>query len=421
MLMWIPKKFAYMSLSEAHILLREIARGKRSEETVPVFQAYDRVLAEDIISDINIPPFPVSHVDGYAVRSEDTLQASINNPVSLKVIGRIYLDEVYRGEVKSGEAAYISTGCALPNGADAVTPVERVRERGGYIEVLRPLHPRENVIPAGADVKKGEKVFCTGHILRAQDIKLLIDLKKWMVKVFRRPIVALFSVGSELTDRFEETDKKKFDSHSAAISILISEAGGVPMSLGVVPDDTNAIISKLREGIEKADVVVTIGGASIGEKDYVLEATKRIGESKVVIRGIKVQPGRVTSLCILNDKPIVMLPGHFQSTLVGFYAILLPLIRLLSGLEPEEPCLTVRARLTRKIVIREFLSFDRVRFVRLMKVLGNYFAEPILGNSSIASVVTNSDGFIIVPCGRDILEEGEEVNVHLIRGLYPFK
>lgn len=419
--MWVSKKFTYVSLREARILLREVVKGRRLEESVPVFQAYNRVLAEDIISDIDIPPFPISHVDGYAVRSEDTLQASIKNPVSLKVIGRIYLDEVYKGEVKSGEAAYISTGCALPNGADAVAPVERVRERGSYIEVLRPLHPRENVIPAGADVKRGEKVFCTGHILRAQDIKLLIDLKKWIVRVFRRPVVALLSVGSELTDRFEEADKKRFDSHSAAISILIGEAGGISMNLGVVPDDINAIVSKLREGVGKADIVVTIGGASIGEKDYVLEAAKRIGESKIVIRGIKVQPGRVTSLCILNDKPVVMLPGHFQSTLVGFYAILLPLIRLLSGLEPDEPCLTVRARLARKIVIGEFLPFDRVRFVKLMRISGDYFAEPILGSSSITSVVTNSDGFIIVPHGKDILEEGEEVNVHLIKGLYPFR
>ncbi|MEM2454384.1 MAG: molybdopterin molybdotransferase MoeA [Candidatus Bathyarchaeia archaeon] len=419
--MWTSKKFAYVSLKEAYLLIREVVKEKLLEEVVPVFQAYNRVLAEDVISNVSIPPFSVSHVDGYALRSEDTIKASINNPVSLKVVGRIYLDEGYRGGVKSGEAAYISTGCALPDGADAVAPVERVRDKGDYIEVLRPLKPGENVIPAGADIKRGEKVFSVGRILHAQDVKLLMDMKKWTVKVFRKPVVAMISIGSELTNRIEEADKKKFDSHSMAISILVSEAGGVPLSMGIAPDETHAIINMLKEGLKRADIVATIGGASIGEKDYVLEAIRQIGESKIVIRGIRVQPGRVTSLCMLDGKPIVMLPGHFQSTLVGFYAVLLPLIRLFSGLEPIDSYLTVRAKLSRKMIIREFLPFERVRFVKLIRVSGDYFAEPILGNSSLVSVVTNSDGFIIIPQGKEIIEEGEEIDVHLLKGLYPFK
>lgn len=419
--MWVSKKFNYISLKEAHLLMREVVKGRPSEEVVPVFQAYNRVLAEDIISDVNIPPANVSHVDGYALKSEDTLQASINNPVSLRVIGKIYLDEGYKGIVKNSEAVYISTGCTLPNGADAVVPVERVRDKGNYIEVLRPLKPGENVIPAGADVRKGEKIFGAGRILRAQDIKILIDMKKWTVKVFRKPIVAIISIGNELTDRIEEADKKKFDSHSIAISILISEAGGVPLNIGIAPDEINTIICMLKEGLVKADIVATIGGASIGERDYVLEAIRQIGESKILIRGVKVQPGRVTSLCILNRKPIVLLPGHFQSTLVGFYAVLLPLIRLLSGLHPEDPCLVVRAKLSKRIIIREFLPFDRVRFVKVIRVPEGYLAEPILGASSIVSIVSNSDGFIMIPQGKEVVEKGEEVDVHLLKGLYPFR
>lgn len=186
--------------------------------------------------------------------------------------------------------------------------------------------------------------------------------------------------------------------------ILINEAGGIPINLGVVPDESSAI-----------------GGASIGEKDYVLETVKQLGEPEIIIRGIKVQPGRVTSLCVIRGKPIVMLPGHFQSTLVGFYTVLLPLIRVLIGMEPTGACLIVRARLFRKIIVRGFLPFERVRFVKLVKSSEGYPAEPNLGSSSLISIVTNSDGFIIIPGGKDVIDESERVDVRLLRGLYPFR
>jgi len=415
----MSKKFAYTPLGEVHQLIAEITKGKTQQESVPVFHAYNRVLAEDIISDVDIPPFSVSHFDGYAVRAEDTFEASINNPVLLKVVGRIYLDEEFEGGVNAGEAAYISTGCALPAGADAVIPVERAKNKGDYIEVWRGIQPYENVVPAGVDVKKGEKVFEVGHVLRAQDIKFLIDMKKWRVKVFKKPVVAIASVGNELTDRVEEADKKKFNSHGVVISILVHEAGGVPLNLGIAPDEVDAIKTTLRMGLEKADVMVTIGGASVGEKDHVLEALNQLGTTKSMVRGIRVQPGRVTSLSVLDEKPIVMLPGHIQSTLVGFYSILLPLIRLMSGLPLKAEHEKLKAKISRKIVIKEYAPFERVRFVRVTRISGDYVAEPVIGDSSLTSVVVKANGFIIIPEGKEAVEEGEEVNVHFLKGLFP--
>jgi molybdopterin biosynthesis enzyme len=156
--MWVSKKFAYTPLREAHRLIAEITKGKTQQESVPVFHAYNRVLAEDIISDVDIPPFNISHFDGYAVRAEDTFKASVYSPVLLKVVSRIYPGEEFEGGVNAGEAVYISTGCALPAGANAVIPVEMAKNKGDYIEVLRGVQPYENVVPAGADVK-GEKKF----------------------------------------------------------------------------------------------------------------------------------------------------------------------------------------------------------------------------------------------------------------------
>ena len=416
--MWFSKKFAYTSLREAHQLISEITRGKARPEVVPVFHAYNRVLAEDIISNMDIPPVSISHFDGYAVRAEDSFQASINNPILLRVISRIYPDEEHTGEVNVGEAAYISTGCKLPAGANAVIPIELAKNKGDFIEVRQRVQPYENIIPAGTDVKRGEKVFNAGHILRAQDIKFLIDMKKWRVKVFKKPVVSIISVGSELTSRIEETDKKKFYSHGMMISFMVDEAGGTPL-LSVVPDDVNAIRRLLRKGLEEADIVVTIGGASVGEKDYVWEVVNKLGAPKVIVRGIKAQPGRVTSLSMVEDKPIVMLPGHVQSTLVGFYLILLPLIRQMSGLLSPFPFMASKARISQKILLKEFVSFDRIRFVNVTKAASGYIAEPILGNSFLTSVVVKANGFIIIPQGKEVIEEGEEVNVYLVNGLFP--
>lgn len=416
--MWISKKFKYRSLEEVHQIIKKVIPHGVEYEVIPIFQACNRVLAEDIISDVDIPPFSISHVDGYAVRAEDTLKASIDNPILLKVIGRIYPGEKYKGEIKTKETVYISTGCRLPIGSDAVIPVEMTRCKGNFIEIRHSIRSYENVTPVGIDIKKGERLFNTGHVLRAQDIKLLADIKKWKVKVFKKPSVALLSVGDELTDQIEETDKKKFDSHKVMISSLIEEVGGIPLDLGIASDDINSIKKLLKIGLKRANIVVTIGGASVGEKDYVWDAINQLSAPKIAVRGIKIQPGRVTSLVILNDKPIVLLPGHIQSTVAGFYMVLLPLIQHLSGIPSIPRYMTLSAKMSQEIIVKEFKSFKRIRFVKISKAFHDYIAEPVMvGDSSLISVLVKSDGFIVISEGKETIKKGEKVDVHLFKGL----
>lgn len=413
--MWKRKKFSYIPVEEAHQILMKVVRAKARREIVPVHEAYDRVLAEDMISDVDIPPFSVSHFDGYAVRAEDTYQASVNNPVFLKVVSPV---EERECKISFGEAAYILTGSQLTVGADAVIPVELAKLKGETIEIRHAIQPYENITPAGEDLKREEKAFKAGQVLRAQDVELLMELKKWKVWVFGKPITAMISVGSELTNRVEEADVKKFNSHGLMISTLIKEAGGIPLDLGIVPDDVDAVKRVLMEGLEKADIVATVGGCSVGKKDYVWEAVNSLAPS-ATIRGVKVHPGRVTSLGVVNGKAIVMLPGHVQSTLVGFYILLSPLIRLMSGLSLNIPHLTLKAVMSQKLVIKKLVPFKKVRFVKVAKADGDYIVKPILGDSSLISVVAKANGLIIIPKGKKIIEDGEEVNVHLIPGLFP--
>lgn len=411
--MW--KKFSYIPVERAHQILRKTVRVEARREIVPIHEAYNRVLAEDVISNVNIPLFSVSRFDGYAVRAEDTYQASVSNPVFLRLVSPA---EEHECKISFGEAAYISTGSQLTMGADAVVPVEMAKLKGVFIEIRHAIQPNENITPAGKDVKRRETVLKAGQVLRAQDVKLLMELKKWEVMVFRKPLIALISVGSELTNRIEEADVKRFNSHALMILTLVNEAGGIPLDLGIVPDDVNAIKRVLREGLETADIVATIGGCSVGKKDYVWEAVNSLAP-RATIRGVKVQPGRVTSVGVVEGKAIVMLPGHVQSTLVGFHMLLFPLIRLMNGLSLDIPHLTLRAVMSQKLVVKEFASFEKIRFVRVAEADGKYSVKPVLGDSSLVSVVAKANGFIIIPRGRTIIDEGEEVSVHLIPGLFP--
>lgn len=411
--MWQKKKFDYVAIEKAHELLEQNINFHPKTELIQADQANRRILAEDIISDIDIPPFDVSHFDGYAVRAEDTRNASLRNPVRLRVVPQSHKQEY---GINTGEAAPILTGNRLPSGADTVIPIERIKLKQEAIEIHYSAQPFEHTIPHGRDIKTAEKVLKSGHLLRPQDTKLLMDIRKWNVWVFEKPKVAVVSIGDELTNRIEEAEAKRFSSLELMISTLISEAGGIPVRTQIVPDNLAAIEHAVKKALEENEVVATIGGSSVGEKDYSWEAINSLNPS-LKIRGIKIHPGRVTSFGLIDDKPIVMLPGHVQSTIVGFFELLLPIIRILSGLlRTYQP--TIEARMTEALAVEEFASFKRVRFVKLNEVNGHYTAKPELGDSSLTSVLVKTNGYIIINENKAMVKKGEKVRVNFIPGLF---
>ncbi|MFH0896429.1 MAG: gephyrin-like molybdotransferase Glp [Candidatus Bathyarchaeota archaeon] len=409
-------KLFYMSVGEADQKMLAAVDIKPKFEVIYSREAYGRILTEDISSKVDLPPLDFSHFDGYAVRAEDTFCASIGNPVLVRVVGRIHLGERGERKVNLGETCYVTTGAFLPEGANAVMMAEETAiVKSDVIKVCRAMQVGENVIPAGEDVKKDETVLEKGHVLRAQDIGLLAALRIGKVTVYRRPIVAIISTGDELTVRIEgDKPDKVVNSHSLVISELVKESGGVPVELGIVPDDLAKIKEKIEEGLRKADIVLTIGGCSLGEKDFVPRAVNLIGNPGVIIRGIKIKPGRVSSLGVVNGKPIVMLPGLIQSTIVGFHVFALPLIRLASGLPSKSIPPTLSAKISENVSFRSFTSFQQVTFVRIEKEKNRFIAEPISGESSLLSVLVNADGFIVTPENKPAIEKWEEVDVHLL-------
>lgn len=385
-------------------------------EALPVYEACGRVLGEDIISGVDVPPFPSVLMDGYAVRAQDTTAASEANPVKLKVVGAATLGEKATLKVGPGEACYVSTGGFLPHGADAVIEVENVKVIDQNLTAIsRRAKPGRYVSPAGEDVKRGETVLKKGHILRAQDIGILTALRVREVKVVAKPLVAVLSTGDELVDyRHPVSDTSKvIDSHRPMIIHMLEDNGAIPRELGIAPDDPNQIVEKLREGLAKADLMLTIGGCSQGEKDFVPEAINSIGKPGVIVHGVAIKPGRVTGLAVVDGKPIVILPGLPQSMIVGFILFAVPLVRSMLGLPKALPYVAADAKIKKEVrLIRGIKQFV---LVKLEEIGGEFFAIPLLGESNLLSNIINSDGFIITPEHETTIEKGQEVRVYLIK------
>jgi len=412
------EKFQYTDPDEAlKRVLSKISPENIGVEEIYIHNAFGRILAEDIVASINIPPRDMAHFDGYAVRHQDTLNASLENRISLKIIDKIFAGEEHNVEIKSGETCYVATGAYLPKGADTIVPIEHVRVKNGTIILHRPAKKGDHVIKMGEDVKSGEILLRKGHVLRAQDLCLLTSLKHLKIKVYKKPKVAIISLGDELTDNPKEISKgKTFISNFFLVNELVRKNGGKPINLGVALDDINEIREKVMKGLKVAKMVITIGGVSVGEKDYVCRAVNSLGSPGTVVRGLKVKPGRQTSVAIIDGKLVLMLPGLIQSTFIGFIYMGIPLLRFLSGKNPEHNFIFVKATLKENVETHGYKPFKRIVFVDLERKENQYFAKPIYGISAFKSTLVKSKGFITLPSGIEFLEKGNEVEVYLLSG-----
>ncbi len=400
----MKQPFSYISTLEACEKIAKAGISLLNSELVQTREALGRIAANDIISHLRVPSDDLAHYDGYAIRSQDTSDAIIN-PALLRVKGRIYPGERPQLSIGKQEAYYITTGAILPNGADAVLAVEMAREVGNdKIQVRAKVNPGEHVIRAGTDVEEGDVVIPRGKVLRSKDIVFLNLLNIDSVGVLRKPIVSILSVGDELVG--------KVGVHSLLLSRWIEHYGAVPINCNIVQDNKIEIKSSLLKALAKADIILTIGGCSMGEKDLVAEAIGSVGEPGMIFHGIKIRPGRVSGFGVLIGKPIIMLPGLIQSTIVGFYFLFLPLLQQMRGLPLTSIWNTVPARLAEGLEFSEFLSFKKAIFVRIEKTTDGFLARSILGNSSFFNTIAKADGMVIAQENRSYIEKDEIVEVH---------
>lgn len=399
--------------------LRKISHRPRVVK-VGIEEALMRFLAEDVISPVRVPPEDRAVVDGYAVRSVDTFGASPYNPTRLKIKGFARVGERPKSAISSGEALEVTTGTPLPPGADAVVMYERTRRLGDVVEVMEPVPPLGNVSRAGEDLEEGELILRAGTRLMPWDIAVLASVGIKEVKVYELK-VALISVGNELVELQDVKDIREalsagrvVNSNRYSIAAMLRMLSAEPIYIGIVPDDGEAVARAIERGLREADAVITMGGASVGKIDVTVEAARTLG-AELIIHGIALRPGRANSLAVIGGKAVFMLAGFPVASIVGFDAIVKPVLLAMMGAE-EEPRATVRGRLTRRVTTPiNVKSYVRVR---VYERDGEVLVEPLaLTGSGILSTLVKGNGILVVPESREGYDEGDEVEVILLRNV----
>jgi molybdopterin molybdotransferase len=365
---------------------------------------------------MDLPEFPRSTVDGFALKAKNTYGTSEKNPAILRMIGEIPMGQISDIEVEDGEAVKVATGGMVPRGADAVEMVEYTEWVDSHtLHAFKPISPLENVIQIGEDVKSGEVVLHGGHLIRPQDIGLMAGIGKTDAHVFLRPRVAIISSGDEIIP-IEVVPKpgEIRDINRYTIVSMVEEAGGIPVFLGIAKDRFDDLKEKIERGLKETDMVVVTGGSSVGTLDLTVEVLQIFPATEVLAHGISIRPGKPTLLADVDGKPFLGLPGHPVSAVVIFHFFGKPLLKILSGMSKEWIWhhMKIKAKAARNIPSvpgRE----DYVR-VKLEEKDGGFWAHPLFGKSGAISHLAKANGLIKIRIDEEGLEEGEEAEVILL-------
>ncbi len=381
-------------------------------EEVAIEKCCGRVLAADIVSDMDLPNFSRTTVDGFAVRAASTFGASEGNPGFFTVKGTIEMGRVPPFRIAPGEAAEISTGGMLPEGSDSVVMVEHTEAIDDLtLEVYRSVAPGQHVIEIGEDVQKGAVVLNRGHRLRPQDAGMIAALGLENVRVYCKPRIGIISTGDEIVSIDQSPGPGQIrDINTYTLSGLIREAGGTPHSFGIVKDDFKALSNACSRALGSSDMVLLSGGSSVGTRDYTVEVFSKLPDPELLVHGISISPGKPTILARSGHKAVWGLPGHVVSAMVVFKTVVEPFIRHLGGLRtPIAEKKTYPARLSRNVASAQG-RVDYVR-VRITKRDGEICAEPVLGKSGLIYTMIQADGLIEIGINTEGLDEGTIVDV----------
>ncbi|MGC8997880.1 MAG: gephyrin-like molybdotransferase Glp [Candidatus Bathyarchaeia archaeon] len=386
-------------------------------EEVRLLEACNRVLAEDVTALLDIPPFNRATVDGYAVKAEDTFGADENRPVKLRLCGAVNVGEMPKIKVEKGTAAEIMTGAPIPEGADAVVMAENTERKDSDLYVYSAVAEDENVMKAGADIKRGETVVKQGQLLGAREIGALAAVGISKVRVYKIPRVAVLSTGAEVTEPGKPlVPGKIYDINAYSLSTAVLESGGKPVYMGVFPDDQNELEKALKRALTLADIVVTSGGVSVGPKDVIPKTLSLLGKPGLIVCGMATKPGKPTTVAVIDGKPIFALPGHPTSALLIFHLLVRPIIERMAGRKVTEATTIKAFASTRMFPARGRRTFIMVKLKRDKSK--RLIAEPVsTGLSGAITTLLRADGFVEIPENQQFVDMDEGVTVHLFKRL----
>lgn len=382
-------------------------------EKVALSDSLGRVISCNVSAEENVPAFRRSTVDGYAVKSSDTIGCSESLPAFLAMTGETRMGEGTDLSLTGLDAIYVPTGGIVPEGADAVVMIEYTEVFDGEIAINRPVSPRENIIGIGDDVSSDEEVIPNHTLLKTQHIGALAALGVSSVDVFRRVKVGILSTGDELVDIDSSLRIGEIrDVNSYSLRSMVTSIGCEVVYQDRIRDDFDEIQCVLKNAVEMCDVVLVSGGSSVGNHDMTPEIINGLGDPGVLVHGVAIKPGKPTIVAQVGETAVFGLPGHPASCIISYKTIVEPFIeRTLLGV--HQPSRTLLAQSGFQVHVSS--GRDVFYMVKVEESEDGYLVQPVHGKSGMISLLSKADGYIEIPMEKEGIEKGDNVRVHLFR------
>lgn len=391
------------------IVLDRFKGSTPAKEVLPLVACTGRVLARNIYAEEYVPGFDRSSVDGYAVIASDTFGCSDSMGAILKLKGIVSMGRDADFEIFPGECAYIPTGGAVPDGADAVVMIEYTESYGdGDIGILKPIAPGGNMVYRGDDVFPGKLVLKAGRILRSEDVGALAALGISEVPVVKKPVVGIISTGDELVNINDIPRAGQVrDVNSSMLAAAITDFGGEAKAYGIVRDGYQRLKAALSDALNECDMVLISGGSSVGQMDSTCAVIEELGE--LLLHGIAMKPGKPTIVGDVSSKPVFGLPGHPVAAYFVSEIFVRPLVKQLMGC--EERTISVKAKLTEAVSA----NHGRAQYsgVRLENRDGTLYANPVRTKSGLISSLAGCDGYFCIDRDSEGCAKDDEITVFL--------
>ncbi len=375
-------------------------------ELLPLKKALRRVTYQDVTSNINVPSFRNSSMDGYALRSLDHQKDTLN------LIGTSWAGKPYTGKINRGECVRIFTGAYVPDDSDCVVMQENVTRLNESIQINQWPQSKENIRNIADDTSKGQTLLTKGRDLNAADIGLLASCGIADVAVFKQLTVGFFSTGDELIPIGSQANLGQiYDSNRYTLHALLEQSGLTPIDMGVIPDNADAVEAALISASKKCDVIITTGGVSVGEADFITDVLGKIGH--INLWKIAIKPGKPFVFGSINNASFFGLPGNPVSVMVSFHNIVLPALKKLMGYSTSQPAITLQAITTETIIKHP----GRMEFQRgfAENINGKLTVKPTGSQGShILSSMAKANCFIVLEQNSSTIDKDQHVTIQLL-------
>lgn len=405
--------FNVVKVDKARELIEEHFKDYKFErEMVDILKSQNRVLSSDIKSQVDVPGFNRSTVDGYAVDVEDSYGASDTIPSILETIGEVKMGEIEDIKISKGQSVYVPTGGMIPKGANGMIMIENTEKMDDKtILIYKPISRGENIIFKGDDIKKSSLILKKGKKIDAGSIGVLASLGIKELEVFKKPKFYIISTGDEIIDIDEElTPGKIRDINFYSLYSLIEKLGGEVIGKSIVKDDFKLLKDATKKAIDKSDIVLISGGSSVGTRDFTYKVVDSFHGKGVFVHGMNIKPGKPTIIGEAKGKLVIGLPGHPVSSIIVFKALVEDYINKKFHTENIPPQINAKMEFN----FPSSPGKTTYQMVKLEKREEGYFALPSFGKSGMISMLSNSHGYIVLEDYEEGIYKGEMRTVYLL-------